>query len=144
MATMFKHLEPYEMPPCANVPSGVTGAPSVQAIVVDRVSVVEPEVASIIRDNLEVVMTCPENSHAACPTHSKVIVSVKPWPPSTCVAIVHSMSPTRHVRPATIQVLAMASLTEIESVLHKETMPICDSMTLRRPRFPATCARYNP
>jgi hypothetical protein len=74
---MFKHLEPYEMPPCANVPSGVTSAPSVQAIVVDSVSVVEPEVAAIIRDNLEVVMPCLENSHAACPTHSKVIASVK-------------------------------------------------------------------
>ena len=92
MATMFKHLEPYEMPPCPNVPSGMTGAPSVQAIVVDRVSVVEPEVAPIIRDNLEVVMTCPENSHAACPTHSEVIASVEPWPPSTRVTIVHSLA----------------------------------------------------
>jgi len=78
VATMFKHLKPYEMPPCANVSSGVPGAPSVQAIVVDRVTVVEPEVAPIIRDNLEVVMTCLENSHAPCPTHSKVIASVKP------------------------------------------------------------------
>jgi hypothetical protein len=78
VATVFKHLKPYKMPPCTNVPSRVPAAPSVQAIVVDRVTIVEPEVAPIIRYNLEVVMTCLENSHAACPTHSKVIASVKP------------------------------------------------------------------
>ena len=92
MATMLKHLKPYKMPPCTNVPSGVPGTPPVQAIVVDRVSVVEPEVAPIIRDNLEMVITCLENSHAACPTHGEVIVSVEPWPPSTCVAIVYSLA----------------------------------------------------
>jgi hypothetical protein len=52
------------------------------------------------------------------------------------------MFPTCHVRPATIQVLAMASLTKVERVLHKETMPISDFMTLRC--FSATCTRNNP
>jgi hypothetical protein len=128
MATMLKHLKPYEMPPCTNVPSGMPGAPSVQSIVIDRVSVVEPEVAAIIRDNLEVVVACFENSHAACPTHSEVIASVEPWPPSTRVAIVHGMSPSCHVWLATIQVLAIASLTEVESVLPEESSAVCDLM----------------
>jgi hypothetical protein len=38
------------------------GAPSVQSIVIDRVAVVEPEVAPIIGDNLEVVTARLEDS----------------------------------------------------------------------------------
>jgi len=78
MATMFEHLESHKMPASSHVLSDLPIAPTVQAIVVDCITVVDPQVAPIIRDNLEVVMTRLENSHAACPTHSKVIAAVKP------------------------------------------------------------------
>ena len=55
MTTTLKHLKSHKMPPCTNMPSGVASAPSVQAIVVNCVSIVKPQLASIIRDNLEVV-----------------------------------------------------------------------------------------
>jgi len=142
MATMFEHLEPHKMPTSTNVLSDLPIAPTVQAIVVDCITVVDPQVAPIIGDNAEMVMACPVESHAACPTHSKVIASVKPWPLSTCVAIVDIVLPTSHIRPAPIQVLAIAPLTEVESVLHKETMPISDFMA--RGCFSATCTRNCP
>jgi hypothetical protein len=65
------------MPPATNVPSGLPIAPAVQAVIVNCVLVVEPQLAAIIRDYAEMVMSCPENSQAACPTHSEVITSRK-------------------------------------------------------------------
>jgi hypothetical protein len=56
MTTTLKHLNPHKMPSCSNVLSDVTSTPSVQAIVVDCVPIVKPQLASIIRNNLEVVM----------------------------------------------------------------------------------------
>jgi hypothetical protein len=56
MTTTLKHLNSHKMPPCTNMPSGVASAPSVQAIVVDCVPIVKPQLASIVRYNLEVVM----------------------------------------------------------------------------------------
>jgi hypothetical protein len=55
MATTLKHLEPYKMPPSANTSSGNSTAPTVQAIVVNCVSIVNPQLAPIIGDNLEVI-----------------------------------------------------------------------------------------
>jgi len=65
------------MPPTTNVPSGLSIAPAVQAVIVDCVLVVDPQLAAIIRDNAEMVMACPEDSQAACPTHSEVITPRK-------------------------------------------------------------------
>jgi hypothetical protein len=56
MTTTLKHLNSHKMPACTNVPSDMTSTPSMQAIVVDCVPIVKPQLASIIRDNLEVVM----------------------------------------------------------------------------------------
>ena len=80
------------MPPTTNVPSGLSIAPAVQAIIVDCVLVVDPQLAAIIRDNAEMVMACPEDSQAARPTHSEVIISRETWPSATCIAIVHHLS----------------------------------------------------
>jgi hypothetical protein len=55
MATMLEHLKSHEMPPSANIPFGHPAAPAMQAIVVNCVSVVNPQLAPIIGDNLEVV-----------------------------------------------------------------------------------------
>jgi hypothetical protein len=48
-----------------------------QAIVVNCVSVVDPQLAPIIGNNAEIIMPSSENSQAPCPTHGKVIASSK-------------------------------------------------------------------
>jgi hypothetical protein len=55
MATTLKHLEPHKMPPSANTPSGDSTAPTVQAIVVNCVPIINPQLASVIGNNLEVI-----------------------------------------------------------------------------------------
>jgi hypothetical protein len=55
MPALFKHFKSHQMPPSAHVPSGHSTAPSVQAIIVDGVSIVNPKLAPIIRNELEVV-----------------------------------------------------------------------------------------
>ena len=56
MAAMFEHLEPHKMPTSTNVLSDLPIAPTVQAIVVDCITVVDPQVAPIIGDNAEMVV----------------------------------------------------------------------------------------
>ena len=92
MATTLKELKSHKTPPTTNIPSGHSTAPAVQAIVVNCVSIVDPQLASIIRDNAEMVMASPEESHAARPSHSELIASRKTRPPATCVAIVHNLA----------------------------------------------------
>jgi hypothetical protein len=48
MTTTLKHFEPHKMPSSTHVPSGNSTAPSMQAIIVNRVSIVEPELAPIV------------------------------------------------------------------------------------------------
>jgi hypothetical protein len=141
MTAALEHLKPHKMPATANVPGGLAIAPSMTAIVIDRVSIVDPKIAAVIRDNAETVMTSPVEPHAACPTHSKVIASVETRPFTTSVPIVHIMFPTSMVRSATIQVLAMATLTKVEDVLHEETMAISDAIGIV---FSAPCLRNHP
>jgi hypothetical protein len=62
MTTTLKHLKPHKSPWGANMLGNLSVAPSVQAIVVDRIPVVKPQLASIIRNYAPSVMTCPENS----------------------------------------------------------------------------------
>jgi hypothetical protein len=97
MTTTLEELNSHKTPPTTNIPSGHSSAPAVQSIVINCVSIVKPQLASIIRNNLEVVMARPEESHASCPTHSEVIASCKAWPFATCVAVVHDISPASHV-----------------------------------------------
>jgi hypothetical protein len=73
-----------------------------QAIIVNRVPIVDPQLAPIIRDNTEMVMTCLEDSQTPCPTNCKVIASREPGPFATSVAIVHIMFPASHVRFAIV------------------------------------------
>jgi hypothetical protein len=126
MATTLEHLKSYDMPPTTNLPPGHSTAPPMQAIVVNGVSIVDPELAAIVRNKLEMVTATPEKSHAACPTHSEVITSMEARPLATCVTIVHDMLPAGHIRLATVQVLATSTLTKVESILPEETMAICD------------------
>jgi hypothetical protein len=120
---------------------GLSIAPAMQAIVVDCVPVVDPQLAAVIRDNAETNMTCPEVPHAAGPTCCKVISAMEPVPRAACVSVIDRMSPTPHVWLAVTQTLAMATLTEVESVLHEETMSISGAM---HSATPASCVNNHP
>jgi len=126
MATAFKHLKSYKMPPSTHTPSGHTIAPAMQAIVVNCVPIVNPQLAPIIRVNAKVVRAFPEDSQAARPTHGEMIASSEAGPSATCVAIVHHVFPASHVWSATLQVLATPTLTKVESILPEETMTVHD------------------
>jgi hypothetical protein len=102
MATMFKHFNPHTTPSSMKVPVSLPVAPTMQAIIVDRVSIVSPQLASVIRNNAESIRGFSEDSHITCPTHREVITSRKTGPSSACVPIIHHMTPTSHVWPATM------------------------------------------
>ena len=89
MTTTLKHFKPYETPSTMNMFSGRSTAPAVQAIIVNRVSIVNPQLAPIIGDKLEVVMACLEDSQASRPTTSEVIPAAIARPIAACVTIVH-------------------------------------------------------
>ena len=91
MTTTLKELKSHKTPPATNIPSGHSTAPAVQAIVVNRVSIIEPQLASIIGDELEVVTATLEDSQTTSPTHCKVIATSEPRPFATCVAVVHHL-----------------------------------------------------
>jgi hypothetical protein len=102
MTTMFKHLQPQDMPSTALVPGGFPIAPAMQAIIVDRIPVVNPQFASVIGNNAETVMACVKNSVTTCPTYSKVITTAKTMPITTCVPVIYIMPPALHVGPAAV------------------------------------------
>merc|ERR1719181_1593747 len=71
MATTLKHFKSNKAPRSTKMPGGLAIAPTVQTVVVDRVAIVNPQFASIIRVDAEAVLASPMHSDAACPTHSK-------------------------------------------------------------------------
>jgi len=141
MTTTLKHLKANKTPPSMQMLPGLSIAPTVQAIVVNGVSIVDPQLAAIIRQNAEMVMAGLEDSQAASPTHSKVITSFETAPFLACVAIVHCMAPAGHVGFATLQVLTPAALAKVKGILHEQTMTISN----RVPTVPpATCTNNGP
>jgi len=64
-----------------------------QAIIVDRVAIVKPQLAAFIKDNADPMRATPEDSQAACPTDSKVMTSGNTRPSTTCIAVVHIFVP---------------------------------------------------
>jgi hypothetical protein len=94
----LEHFEPHKTPTPTKTPGGLPIAPTVQSIVVDCVSIVDPQLTAIIRINAETVIASLEDSHAACPTNGEVIATGKPRPFATCIFIIHVMLPTSHVR----------------------------------------------
>jgi hypothetical protein len=95
-----------------------------QAIVIDCVPIVDPQLAPIIGDNTELIVGCLVNSQAACPANSKVIASSKARPSATSVSIVHEMSPSSHVGFVDVEILATAALAKVEGILPEETSAI--------------------
>jgi hypothetical protein len=130
MATMFKHFQPHKTPTTTHMPIGFPIPPSMQAIIVDCETVVNPKLASVIRNDAVSVMVCPEDPHASCPAHSKVIISGKARPSATGVPVVYSLSPASHIRIAAMQILASASLAEVEGVLPEVSMAVDSPMGL--------------
>jgi hypothetical protein len=141
MTAALKHLKSHQVPPSTNLSPGCSAAPAVQAIVVNCVSIVEPQLAPIIRMNLEVVTACPEDSQAACPTHSKVITSRESRPPLTCVGVVHHLAPPSHVGFATLQVLTTATLTKVINIFPEDSVTIVRGMV---EHSPSTCTNNSP
>jgi hypothetical protein len=124
MATALKELNSHKAPPCTNAPSGHSAAPAMQAIVVNCVAIVEPQLASVIGYKLEMVRAAPEDSQAACPTHREVIASNEARPFASCVAVVHHVFPTSHVWSPTVEVLASTTLTKIESIFPEQASAV--------------------
>ena len=92
MATTLKHFNSDKTPWSTEKLGGLSIAPGVQAIVVDRDAIVNPQFASIVGVNAEAVWASFEDSHAACPTHSKVVTLTETGPVAICVAIVHHLA----------------------------------------------------
>ena len=102
---------------------GLAIAPIMQAIMIDRVAIVKPQLAATIKDNAETIRATPVDSQAACPTHSKVMTSGRTRPSTTRIAIVHIKLPSSQVQSVEVQVLASATLLK-EGILLEKTMTI--------------------
>jgi hypothetical protein len=119
MTTTLKHLNSHCMCPRTKMLYSLPIAPSMQSIVVDGVPFVDPQLAPIIGDKAEPVMTRFADSQRACPSHCEVIAPCKTAPFSVCVAVVHCLDFASHVRSATIQILAPTALAKIEDLLQE-------------------------
>ena len=91
MAAALKHLQSDQMPTGTHMRSGLSIAPAMQAVVINCVSIVDPQLAPIIGNNAKIIMTCSEDSQATCPPHSKMVAADKSRPFATCVAVVHHL-----------------------------------------------------
>jgi hypothetical protein len=141
MTTTLKHLKSNKTPPSMQVPSGLSVAPPVHAIVVNCVSIVDPQLAPIIGKDAEMVMASFEDSQAASPTHGEVIAPGEARPSAPCVAIVYIVPPASHIRSATIEVLAPTTLTEVKDILPEEAMAV---RGMKAGLSPALCAHNSP
>jgi len=128
MTTTLEHLKSHKPPASTHMRPGLSIAPAMQAIIVNCVPIVNPQLAPIIGDKTEVVMACLEDSQASCPTNSEVVPAAIARPIATCVTIVHIVFPASQIRFATLQVLTTTSLAEVEGILHEQAMTISDGI----------------
>jgi hypothetical protein len=94
MTTMFKHLQSHEAPTSTKMLGGFAIPPAMQTVIVDRVSIVNPQLTSIIRNDAVSVMPSPEDPCSSCPPHSKMITSAETLPIAACIPVIHVMFPT--------------------------------------------------
>jgi hypothetical protein len=139
MATPLKHFESHKNPSTTKMSVGLSIAPTVQAIIIDCVPIVDPQLASIIGNNTKSVMSCVEDSHSGCPAHGKMIAAGEMRPPAVRIAVIHGPKPSSHVWSATMQIRASTTLTEVEDIHPVVTMAVCGSEWSR-----ATCTNYAP
>jgi hypothetical protein len=141
---MLKHLESYKMPSGAHMTSTFSVPPTMQAVIVDCVPIVQPELASVIGNDAESVMTGAEDSVATCPTHSKVIVSMESRPFTTCVPIVYQLTPSRKAGPTTVHVRTTTTLAEVECILHEDAMAVVNWISSVSPAGMLTVCTCDP
>jgi len=119
MTTTLKHLHPDSLRPRTKMLDGLPIPPAVQAIVVNCVSIVDPQLAPIIGDNAEPVVTGLADSQRACPSHCEVIAPSKTTPFPVCVAVVHHLDSASRVWSAAIQILAPTALPKVKDLLQE-------------------------
>jgi hypothetical protein len=119
MSTTLEHFKLHKMPSTAKTPVSLTITPTMQAIVVDSVAIINPQLAAIVGLDAETIVACLEDSHAAGPASSKVITATESGPPASCVAIVDGLAPAGQLGPAVMQVLAAGTLPEVECIFYK-------------------------
>jgi hypothetical protein len=119
MTTMLKHLNSCEMPSSTNVPSSLPVPPAVQAIIVDRVTVIEPKFAPIIGNDAKTIMATSKEPYTTRPAHCEVVPSAIATPVVACVPIIDIPAPTSKVWSATVQILAPTTLSKVEDLLLK-------------------------
>jgi hypothetical protein len=117
MTTALKHLNSQSMSPSTKMLGGLTIAPAMQTVVVDCIAIVDPKLASIIRDNAEAVVARPSDFHGTGPTHREVVAASETTPFPVCVAVVHHLDSTSHVGSAAIQILAPTTLPKVKHLL---------------------------
>jgi hypothetical protein len=130
MTTTLEHLKSHKMPTTTKVFGCLPIAQAMQAVVIDRIPIVQPQLASIIRDNAKTVMPCLKDPEPARPTNGKVIAAFESRPFTTCVFIVHNLAPTSHVWFVINQVRALSALPKVEDILPEETSAVESAMTL--------------
>jgi hypothetical protein len=79
--TVLEELDSDGVSPTTVMPPGHSTAPAVQAVIVERVAVFDPHLATVIGDELPMVPTPTADSHPACPTRSKVMRQPRRVPP---------------------------------------------------------------
>jgi hypothetical protein len=89
-----------------------------QTIIIDCVPVIDPQLASIIRDDAKPVMACSSDCQGTHPAYRKVITSCEAAPLATSVAIIHHLDSASHVGLAAGQVLTATALPKVENMLH--------------------------
>jgi hypothetical protein len=122
MTTTLKHFKFHKVPSGTLMLGGFAIAPTMQAIVVDGVTIVKPHFAAVIGDDPEAVIASFSDFQCACPTNSEVIASRKARPSTVRVAIVHSLDRASHIGPASLQVLASPPLSKVEDLLPETTV----------------------
>jgi hypothetical protein len=101
MTSTFKVFNSHSAP-ATDMPRCLAIAPTMATIVVDCEPIVDPEPASIVRNNAEPIMARSEESHMSRPSHSKMISTMKSWPIATSVPVIDAMTPSLHVWPPTV------------------------------------------
>jgi hypothetical protein len=132
MTTTLEHFNPDSKRPRTKMLDGLPITPAVQAIIVNRVPIVDPQLAPIIGDNAEAVMTGLADFQLACPSHCEVIAPSKTTPFSVCVAVIHHLDSASHIWSAAIQILASTALAKVKDLL-QETRSTRTTTSTRAP-----------
>jgi hypothetical protein len=133
MTTSFKHFHSHSIRAWTETLHCLTIAPTMQAVVVDCIPIVDPQLAPVIGDDAETVIANSSDFQAACPTYSEVIASGKTTPFAVCVAVVYHLDFAGHVWSASSQILAPTTLSKVEDLLPEA-----------RGTTRARCARHAP